>query len=336
MAVPRKRKRRSSTRRGRRLLDAMNLPQTWTRGTAKKPPDAQVPPSAQENKKRPRRSIRQVLYENNAEGLFRMVFFLPLFLGAWLAGGVVLNEIVSFAALTGAVILASYEVNFRKDDIIFAKELRLVIYAGITALLYCFFDLTGSPVHLLLAVFAAVLAATFNYLSLKTPFSVLCACTAVVLEMSLLALLGIYSQSYAHSSEVIWQRAAIGFVPGLTLASSLVAKYAPVFQKAGWVRKIEKAGQSKITARPGSLSTLFSLLLLSGPAVPVSLAPLPHAGFPTPFLICAAAFYFIPKLAQAFLESTASDAEIAVKCTNLAALLCALVFVAVCLTAVMG
>ena len=76
-----------------------------------------------------RRTIKEILFANDCEGLFRLVTFGPLFVGAWLAGGLVLDQVVSFALVTAVLITAQYLEVFRKnEDIPFPVTLQRLLY----------------------------------------------------------------------------------------------------------------------------------------------------------------------------------------------------------------
>jgi hypothetical protein len=324
MAVPRKRKKKRGKKERQQSLTELNLPPKAPIFSyhSKEHNLAEVKTEKSEREKK--RSLRQMLYDDDAEGLFRLVQFLPLFLGAWLAGGLVLDEVFVFLILTAAVVLAYYEGTFARQEVIFVKDLRLVCYLAQAGLLYLFYQSTNLLPATIMAGAAVILVQAYNHLSLKEPSSVLCGCVALVLQMSFFAILGIQSQLYKLSPEVIWEHGIIGFVPGLILASVFVAKHARLFEKAGWKRSLLKTRNGKTINRPGALSTLFSLMLVIGPAIPVASAPLYI--FPWPFLSCALAFFFIPQLAQAFFERRMEDKTVALHCTNLAAAMSVVVF----------
>ena len=271
--------------------------------------------------KKKKLSLRELLYADDAEGLFRLITFLPLFLGAWLASGLVLAEPITFLLITGAIILAHYEQHIRRTDVIFVRDLRMMLYLAQGGLLFLFFQQTDDYFTILLAAAALMLVQAYNYLPMATPASVLCGCLALVLEMALFPLLGMESQLYKLAYQPSWQHTIVGFLPGLILAAVIVVKHSDVFEKAGWPRTIVRSKDGKGTLRPGALSAVFCLLLFAGPAIPLSVAPMAKVAFPTPFLITALAYLLMPRIAQAFLEREWPDRLVALHCTNLAAVM---------------
>lgn len=331
MAKPRNRRKKSKSKRKSQQPATKETVQRKRKKESKETKKSTLPPSPAKKEKE-KFSFWRMLYANDAEGLFAMTAFSPLFFGAWLAGGLILDENLVFVVLTAGIIVAHYTEAFRqREDIIFIRDLELLLYLAQAALLAGFYYLTQMLIPSVLVGVAMILVLLDNRLRLDSPFSVICSCVALVLRMSLFGILGILSQVHSQNPEVVLQHGVLGFVPGLVLASAVVAKNSPVFSAVGWQRsrEITKKNGEKVN-RPGKLTMLFSFLLVIGPAIPVAIAPL--GLFPTPFLVCALAFFAVPKLAQSFLEKTIPDALIGVHTTNLAAALSLLVFIAGLLT----
>ncbi len=338
MAVPRRRKKRTPKTRRSKWLSGLTLPKDQLGSSADQTDftlssEKQKPNLPLERVIVSRRTIKQMLYAEDAEGLFCLVRFLPIFLGAWLVSGLVIVQIAPFLMLTGVVVLAQYEANFRQQDILFGRDLRLLLYLAEAGILYLFYQSTGLIWTTLLAAVAVVLVHVFNNLKRESPIKIIISCLALVLQMSFFALLGIKSQTFGfeNPSPESWQHAILGFAPGFALASATIAKHTEVFTCSGWLRSKPYQDRGNLVTRPGALSTMFSLTLIAGPAIPLALAPL-GIGFPTPFLACGLAFIPIPHILQAFMEKKWSDKLIVIHCINLAAGLALIVFLAAYVT----
>lgn len=318
--MPRSRNRRKKAKNKRAKSSVSKRP--------KKDAEKIAEPASAEKKEgaKPRVSFFEMLYSEKADGLFRFVTFSPLFFGAWLAGGVLLN--LPFVALTLGVILAYYTQGFRKrDDIIFVKDLCNLFYLAQAGCVGAFYYLTDAPIGSIL--FALMLCISFleTRLDLNKAFGVCCASFVIVFRMSVFALLGVLSLFFIESGDIVIEFGVLGLVPGSILAAAFIANNSSVLLDAGWKRSREvmHKKQGKIL-RPGRLTVMYSLFLVIGPAVPVSVAPL--GIFPSSFLACTLAFLAVPKLADSFLRAKSDDALIAVHTANLAAVMSLVTFLA--------
>jgi len=267
------------------------------------------------------------LYANEAEGMYQLVSVAPFFFGAWLIGGFSLNELDIFFVASVSLIFAVYTPSIGKSEIPYRNELFALLYVAQFLLPLWFYSLTKSVPGLFLLVSACGLTALGGLLKIDSPRAVILRITQSVFSMSLLALLGIYTQSYSVEAGLNPLYAVFGFVPACLLASAYVAKYSFLFEKASWKRNKEKINKDgEILIRPAGLARLYSLLFIAGPGIPVAIAPLgilPHS-----FLICALGFWKAPDLLDGYLKKTMSDVEVGIKTITLAALMALLVFIA--------
>lgn len=271
-------------------------------------------------------TFSQMLYDNDAEGLFRLVAFSPLITGTWLAGGIALSGVSTFAAVASALIFSQYLPSFIKDkDVIFIRDFKLVLYVVLIGLWYLFYFLSSHLLAVVLLAFASILLICSGFLRLDSPRTVIIAQLSLIMQMCLFSLVGIASQSYRITTDIFLEHAILGLVPALILSASLTAKYSRVFLDASWSRGYSvTAKDGSLLLRPSSLSRLFSLLLLFGPIIPVSFAPL--GIFPWSFLLCCILYLFIPNIAEGFLKERISDKDVSLKTIHLALLASFLVF----------
>jgi hypothetical protein len=322
------------SRNKRKKPKSKTKPVRQSPGAMKEKPSKEAKPQAAVVKEPPPKpkkeklSLYQMLYQDDAEGLMRVVRFSPLITGAWLAGGFILSDVLVFAVLTAALILAYYTAPLSKrDDVIFIKDFKYVLYLVQAGLLWVFYSLSQQWLMGVIAVLASLLVLGSGFLSLKTPASVILSMCSLVGQMSLFAVLGIFSQIHDKKPEMLVQYAVLGFVPGMVLAAALAARHSKVFLDAAWQRSFSKQSKDgKELLRPGGLSRLYSMFIVLGPALPVALAPL--GLFPWPFMACGLGYIFIPQTAENFLEEKQSDAQTAVRSTNIAAAMSLLVFLA--------
>ncbi|MCB1512818.1 MAG: hypothetical protein KDJ36_18135, partial [Hyphomicrobiaceae bacterium] len=177
--------------------------------------------------------------------------------------------------------------------------------------------------------FAAALGHCESYQSLTAPLPVVIRAMSTVARMSLYGVLGILSQQWQADLAHYEFFAVYGFVPGCILAAGFVAVKAHVFEKANWRRSRESnpvsEGQvSKV--RPGSLSQLYSVALLLGPAV--TCAGVPFGVYPTPFLLTALPFLAVQHLGERFWHQREDDLVLAGKTYALAGVATVLVLFA--------
>lgn len=280
----------------------------------------------------PRYRIGDLFFKNENAGLFRLIVFSPLFIGAWLASGLVLDEIWSFVLLTAAIVLVQSNESYRdKKEVPFLDLLQTIIYALSGFAAFGFFAITQHFAGSALLAISLVLLTIFGRLSRDRSINIIYLIVILLVLMPSFSILGIISQTFSHQQSLIVHHAVLGFVPCTVLCSSMVAKYSQLFIDESWVRArnvTTKKGEE--VERPGGLTRLYSLLLLFGPALPVAVVPL--GIFPTPFLICALSFLYAPKLAESFLNASISDQLIAVRTIHLAGGLTVLVTLAAVLS----
>lgn len=279
-------------------------------------------------KKREHAKLGQRLYDNEAAGLFRLVSYMPLFIGAWLVSGIVLQDVLPFVLATIPLGFAHYFDSLDdREDIPFAETLKLFMGVGAGMSVLALLGLTD---HIYLAAYSGLAAAIIvleHKIPADGPLRILLLAFSVVIRSTVLGIVGILTQIYASEPKLILVHGVIGFVPGMVLAASLISRHAGVLQKAGWSRTRQRSNRKgESVEAPGRLTQAFALFLLIGPAVPVMLTPLGF--FPLPFLLCALSFLVLPQLAQAFFKSSMPDNEITVSVINLAAALAAAVLAA--------
>lgn len=269
------------------------------------------------NGPKPKQSFVSRLLANEGEGLFLLVSIAPLPIGAWIAGGMMLRSPGLFGLLICLVAVTRWIklVRARREELLGANELLLVMYAGIVAISLCFFSVTDDAQISLLVALTGFLGVAFDRLTFDSVFSLFLGAATLVIRMSLLGVFGVYCQF----PEFVLSTFVIGFVPGAVLASSLFAQHAAVMERHGWLRSYPHTDKKKgvTTSRPGGVSRAFSLALLVGPALPVALAP--FYILPTSFVLIATLLYFIPGLCTAFIERTRRDEETALRVMTLAA-----------------
>lgn len=256
------------------------------------------------------------LLANEGEGLFLLTSIAPLPIGAWVAGGLMLQNPGTFGLLIGLVAVTRWIklVRARRDSIVGANEIILVMYAGIIALSLFFYSATDSgPVSLLVAL-TGFLGVAFDRLEFESVFSLFLGAATLIVRMATLAMLGVFCQF----PELVPSTAVLGFVPGAVLAAALFARHADVMERHGWLRSFPHTDKKGITStRPGGVSRAYSLMLLVGLAFPVALAP--FYIFPKSFVLVAILLYFVPGLCSAFIERSRSDAETALRTLTLGA-----------------
>lgn len=273
-------------------------------------------------------SLLDTLYQNEAEGLRRLIRFLPLFTGAWLVGGMLLANVWQFITVSALALLSYFAAHPEKrKQAPFAELIDMLLYAAVLGLLCFLYLISNSPAFTLLTGAVLVLIWLSEKLVLESVFAVLLLSAERIVEMSLLSLLSVYSQLELGTIAFHWEYCILGFVPACSLAAAYIARYSYVFLNAGWQRskEVEHPKKGRIV-RPAGLSQLFSLLLLLGPALPVALSPL--GLFPASFLLIAFAFFPIPKLCQSFLEGSMADVVVFFSSLRIAAMLSGLVFLA--------
>ena len=259
------------------------------------------------------------LLANEGEGLFLLTSIAPLPIGAWVAGGLLLKTPGIFGLLIGLVAVTRWIklVRARKETIVGANEILLVMYAGIIAISLFFYSATDDARTSLLVALTGFLGVAFDRLEFESVFTLFVGAATLITRMSTLALLGVYCQF----PEVIPSTGVLGFVPGAVLAASLFARHAGVMERHGWLRSFPHTDRKGVTStRPGGVARAFSLMLLLGLALPVAIAP--FYILPKSFVLVAVLLYFVPGLCSAFIARERRDEETALRVMTLAAATC--------------
>jgi len=261
---------------------------------------------------------------------------MPFFVAAWIVSGAVLQEVFAFIGVTVVLGVAQYAPGLKKrDDIPFPETLVLLMYAAAAGVLFWLSTLSEGFLLPALTLIAALLVFAEQHVDIKSPRELFIFIASVVVRMTVLGLLGIYSQLFRIEIPLSWHYGIIGFVPALILSASLIARETEMLSLAGYSkRRIAKGKSSDEIAseaqakeetneegqeekiRPGSLAQIYSLLLLLGPGIAITLVPLGF--FPRSFFALALLFYMLPKLADEYLKTDGTEDFIAIKTLNLA------------------
>lgn len=242
------------------------------------------------------------------EYLFHGILVSPIVVGAVVASKFSSSQFQapafgSFICVLGAAnlylqVIAKKEATFLWQAS-FALLAALLLLASYTFVPYI-------PIVLLLAL-SGILFYAIQVLVVASVRQVLLLTSAIVLEMGLLAFLGMASQ---FPDQVVLQAGFLGVFPGLLLAGSMVARYAQLLEKHGWRRSfIAQNRKGNEYSRPGLVSTLYSGLVLVVPAVFVAL-PL-YQILPMPFMAAVLPLIPIPAICSEFLERRRPDEIIA-------------------------
>jgi len=219
-------------------------------------------------------SFRSALYDNNADALFNLVVFSSFLVGAIVAGRFLLNDFTLFSIVLISIIAAHKTGIFGQiEEKKFSNNILLAFFL-ILQLILCgtFYRLTEDNAALIVLIVTLLICLMRPFLSCSTPLKVLSVCFLVCVEMSLLAVLGVYTQ---FADRIVFETALLGFIPALLVSSSLIARYVNVFEEAGWKRSyLHQKKNGKEVLRPGGISRLFATLLIVGPAICFALGTL--------------------------------------------------------------
>jgi len=270
-------------------------------------------------KQKKKRSLREVLYRDNAAAFVRILSFVPVFVGAWIAGGLLFTNFISLSLVVGVVVCAHYFSLAMKDERkgVSVGILRSAMLVSELLLIGYFYQRSQNVEVTALLVLVGLLALARPHIKLENPFGILCFILALILQMSLLAVLGVYSQQ----DRLIYSALVLGIVPAFILSASITARQAKVLEARGWKRSVEKEIQTKKgpkqLVRPLGTARLFSLLLIVGPALVIALTLFQL--LPQPFILTALILFSTPKIAASFLKDSSLDCEIADKLLMLTA-----------------
>jgi hypothetical protein len=262
-------------------------------------------------------SIRMLLFENEGELLFQIISYTPLLFGTWVAAGIRLAAPLPFCLLLAAIVVLHYgDLTMKGRLVLWPRKRVFIVIALALAVLFCGFTFVcrSASASVLLAAYIGLSVAGWQ-LRLERPRPILLSLAALIVRMSILPILGTFSQY----SLIVPAVAVMGFVPAGFLAASVVARHADVFIRAGWhrSREVTKKKTGEKLLRPGALTQLYTGALVIGPVLGAALAPIGY--LPSPFLLCAVPLYFMPTLANGFMECFYSDEVIAGRTLILAA-----------------
>jgi hypothetical protein len=282
----------------------------------------QSKPGTEDKKATPKRSrlerMRDTLYRDQGGGLVRLALYAPLLIGAWMASGLVLDEVVVFALLTGSITVAHFYAHMLdRDDIPFRANLSMVLHAAHVALIVAGYHLTKNSSFVTCLASVAILTTAEAHLNLTTKLGVICLGGSMVFRSCLYGVLGVLSQAYGQELGYIDIYAVYGFSSGCVLFGYVVLRHLDVLWKAGWrIQKTVTRRDGSSVKRPALISQVYALALMLGVAVPC--ASIPFGLLPSSFLLIAFGFTFLPKLAQAQFEETTPPEELVLQ-TALAA-----------------
>ncbi len=281
-------------------------------------------------KRNPFKEFVILLYENDAELLKQFISYLPLVISAWVLGGLAIKDATAFGLLMSIMLLAHYLELIFKGRLPYAFTKRKQYLAHSLAVLLTLFFVFYTA-----NFFAAALLGLY-YLFCLVPIyipknkvkNIFINLFSLISRMSLLALLG----GFCQTKEFFLPSIILGFIPGAFLLAAEVALYSEVFLKEGWKRsyfhpqKNKEGGVEKLQVRPLGLSRLFVLLLVMGPLVPVSLVP--FGLLYDSFILAILPLYFMPNMANSFMEELKPDKKLGMISLNFALLESLLVLIA--------
>ncbi len=267
---------------------------------------------------------------------FSSIFFAPLVVGSITAAGLIEPAMLQFSLLLFPLIVAHYLgasfLNKGEESLNHAKLFSFAILELI--LLGGHYYVTHSVITTFLlgavVIFTGVLRGTVP----KSIFMLLLHCMMAIVSMSLLAILGVFSQS----EKLILSTSVLGFVSGSILSASLIAQYASIFERRGYKRSLtrdelspfverliafgEKLRRKKLSSSsatfPGFPARLYTIFLMAIPCLIIMLIPL--GLFPLSLLFMALTQFPAPRLATAFMNKEVVDEAIYRSSVRLAAI----------------
>lgn len=258
----------------------------------------------------------RALLEDSEGVLHTVVAIAPLPVGAWVAGGPVLENPLIFALVLAMLIFCHYAKNMRRVGwmVPFPDTIVQLLHVGLVALLLAFYSVTRDVTVSSIALIVVLLLRLGDFVELRSSRQVLLVAISIVARMTLLPILGAYSQFPA----VVFQAAILGLIPGGILAAAFIATHADILEQGGWVRSFTHTNKKgEVSERPGGVTRAYVLMLLLGPTLPV--AVLPFTPMPAPFILSALPLGRAPVLCQQFASKTVPDSITARQTTKLAA-----------------
>jgi hypothetical protein len=247
----------------------------------------------------------------------RFILYSPLFLGAFAPSGFLLKNPQVFALIFSGVFIADESARLLRlpgsRTVTVVKVFGCLIVFVI--LLSVFAAVSREPWMVLL--FAVCIGANYALARIRvdTVRRVLSQC---VISCSLSSLLGVMGV-YAGAQTVEWGALALGIPGSMLFSSSLIVRYANLFETVGWKRGCyikDKKGEQ--TLRPLSLTRLVSLLLFLGPAIPAAFS-FAHIA-PSRYAMIGLVLFAAPKPAATFLNGPENDRWVAERVEQIAVL----------------
>lgn len=281
-------------------------------------------------KKNPFKELFALLYENDGELLKQFVSYLPFVISAWVLGGHAVKDATAFGLLMSVMLLAHYLELISKGRIPYAfTKIKQYIAHSLAIFLSLFFAYYSEN------FFAGILLGLYYlfclvsiYVSKDKVRNIFINLFSLISRMCFLALLG----GFCQTKEFFLPSIILGFIPGAFLLAAEVAACSEVFLKEGWKRSYfhpqkNKAGEvQQLVIRPLGLSRVFVLLLVLGPLVPISLVP--FGLLYDAFILAILPLYFMPNMANSFMEELKPDKRLGIMALNFALLECVLVLIA--------
>lgn len=240
-------------------------------------------------------SLKERLLSNYAEALERIVLWLPLFLGAWLSSGFVLEHLTELA-LVSIPILVHFLFRTRKAEVEIFMEREVQIVTRVLpylSALYLYSETNRPDLGICLALSSLSLEGYFLARENSSFFLIIKALSAC-LFMSVSAQMGILSQQkYTSMNEVFWGYCLLGFIPGTILSARNLLLLVDKFTAFGWTLGSITKGEK---TRPSAYTKLVVFFIILGPAIPAML--LPFQILPKAFISSSLVFFIVPKLAD--------------------------------------
>ncbi len=240
-------------------------------------------------------SIKERLFSNYAEALERITLWLPLFLGAWLSSGFILEHLKELA-IVSLPLLVQFLFRSRKAEIEIAMEKEVLIFTRVSpyiSAVYLFSEMNRPDLSICLALASLFLEGYFIARENKSFFLIIKALSPCCF-MAATAQMGILSQQkFTSLNEVFLGYSVLGFIPGTVLTARKFLLSADKFSVLGWALGSTAMGEK---TKPSAYTKLVVFFIVLGPAIPAML--LPFDILPKAFISSSLVFFIVPKIAD--------------------------------------
>lgn len=246
-------------------------------------------------------------YGTTQAPLFKIVSLAPLISGVVVSSYTPDAKLSLFYLIFLIFIVVTYIAYLvKKQGRIAIADLKTgTLYVAGLVLTALFYTESQSATGTALVVCAALLGILSEGLVLDRWFRIVIAGVSLAMQMGVLAVLGIFSQT----GDFFLTTSVLGIAPGLTLAAAYVVERSRALEDQGWTRTIYVSHKTKGTiARPGRITQLFSIFFILGPALCVLLAP--SGILPPVFALAGLLLLLQPKTILAFSMRTSTDQRI--------------------------